>query len=82
MNQDQYSNQRDILLHPEANQPSLAYTSTYIQHMFDQLKAQKVQAQQLGLPFYDPDWLANKQRFQQPVWDPAQLDAFNIEDNS
>ncbi|WP_243682074.1 hypothetical protein [Lacticaseibacillus manihotivorans] len=44
----QYSNQRDILLHPEANQPSLAYTSTYIQHMFDQLKAQKVQAQQLG----------------------------------
>lgn len=78
----QYSNQRDILLHPEANQPSLAYTSTYIQHMFYQLKAQKVQAQQLGLPFYDPDWLANKQRFQQPVWDPAQLDAFNIEDNS
>jgi hypothetical protein len=49
--------------------------------MFDQLKAQKVQAQQLGLPFYDPDWLANKQRFNQPIWDPQQLDAFNIEDH-
>lgn len=76
-----YGDQRDIALHLEPNQPELAYGRPYQQHMFDQLKAQKVQAQQLGLPFYDPDWLANKQRFNQPIWDPQQLDAFNIEDH-
>lgn len=76
-----YGDQRDTTLHLEPNQPDLAYARSYQQHMFDQLHAQKVQAQQLGLPFYDPDWLASKQRFNQPIWDPQQLDAFKIEDH-
>ena len=76
-----YGDSRDTTLHLEANNPGKAFDRQYQQHMFDQLHAQKVQAQQLGLPFYDPDWLASKQRFNQPIWDPRQLDAFKIEDH-
>lgn len=77
-----YGDGRDTSLNLEANDAQRAYDRQYQQHMFDQLRAPKKQSQALGLPFYDPDWLANKQRFNQPIWDPQQLDAFKIEDNS
>lgn len=73
------TDQRDSVLPLEENDRSKAYNSDYLLHMYDQLKTQKRQSQELGLPFYDPSWLDARENFHQPVWAPHQSDAYHIE---
>lgn len=74
----QYSDARDIQIKSEPNDFERRNEPGYLQHMFSQVQVQKAEFKRLGLPFYDPEWLATKRSRDQPVWEPSSLKAYHL----
>lgn len=74
----QYSDARDTQITSEPNDFERRDEAGYLQHMFNQVQLQKAEFKRLGLPFYDPDWLARKRSRNDPVWEPSQLKTYHL----
>lgn len=74
----QYGDARDTQITAEPNDFERRDEPGYLQHMFNLVPLQKAEFKRLGLPFYDPEWLATKRSRDQPVWEPSSLKAYHL----
>ncbi len=76
-----YGDERDLALKLVSNDSGLMKQADYLTQIHQQLADSKAQQVTLGLPFYNPHWLATQLEFHRAVWKLDQLKEFHLGGN-